>query len=175
MEPKMTRLYARSEEPNHCPVECYKQFIQRRPEANGGKACSAFYLSVIHAPKGKMWYKPIPLGLHSIQSTTKQLLKGSNIEGFVSNSSLRRTAQNRLLTAGIPKEIIHKKTGRISDAADSAYIDQRIYEKQMSNALYSNCNNSEYTLNNVSKATSSPVQFSNCNNCTVSINYNFNK
>lgn len=54
---------------------------------------------------------------------------------FVSNTSLCRTALNRMLSAGVASEISKKKTGRVSNVADSDYIQQDIHEKSMSNAI----------------------------------------
>ena len=190
MEPKVTSLYARKDK-TKCPVECYKKFVAHRPEANGGPNCSAFYLSVIQNPTSEKWYKPVPLGVHSIQRVVRDLFKNSSIDGFVSNSSLRRTAQNRLLQRSVPQMIIHKKTGRISDTADSAYVESKIFEKDMSKVLYgepstSNISNfdshnsSDFMISNSSLPPPStgnpvPVYFSNCQNCNVTVNYNFNQ
>jgi len=58
-------------------------------------------------PTTYVWYKRVPLGIHSIQKVTKELTKNLNLDGFVSNTSLRRTAQNRLLSSGLPAAIIH--------------------------------------------------------------------
>lgn len=98
---------------------------------------------MIDKPKTEVWYKSSPLGIHSIETATKTLVKGLNIAAdFVSNSSLRRTAMNRMIQSGLPKEVIQKKTGRVSDAADADYIAVSLFERRMSNALY-NCDNKE--------------------------------
>ena len=182
MEPKTTRLYSRSDE-SRCPVQYYKKYISHRPEKNGGKPCCSFYLSVIPNPKDNKWYKPVPLGIHSIQNATKDLFKFSNVEGFISNSSLRRTAQNRLLQGGLPDTAIKKKTGRISEAADLAYVEPKLYEKKMSEVLYGENNDAQamtsYSQKKLSISSSNdiptPITFANCNNCSVTINYNFQK
>lgn len=174
MEPKSTVLYARADK-LRCPVECYKRYISLRPEANGGKPCEAFYLGIGNSKNGP-WYKSVPLGLHSIQNTTKDLFKSIDLKGFVSNTSLRRTAQTRLLQGGVQKEVIQKKTGRLSDSADSAYIDGKVFERKMSSVLYGEVSK---TVNITCQPTSSskdaqvPFSFSNCSNCTVTVNYNF--
>lgn len=183
MEPKNTRLYSRKDK-SRCPVECYKRYISHRPEMNNGRPCSAFYLGVIQNPKDSKWYKPVPFGVHSIQNATRDLFKFSNIDGFISNSSLRRTAQNRLLQGGVPDSVIKKKTGRISESADLAYVEPKLYEKEMSAALYGESiggSDTEpicsYSRKDVSISSSKdvpiPVTFTNCNNCSVTINYNF--
>ena len=146
-EPKSTRLY-RAVNNERCPVNFYKKYIQHRPEMNGLKGCSAFYLAVIPNPKTKVWYKASPLGVHSIQNVTRSLLSSINESGYFTNTSLRRTSQNRLLQANIPSEIIQKKTGRVSNIADLAYTDTAAFEKKMSNALYGMADrDTEVTMN----------------------------
>lgn len=98
--------------------------------------CEAFYLAVSPNPKDDVWYKASPMGIHSIESATKSLMSSLRPDEFVSNTSLRRTAMHRLIKGGIRKEIIQKKTGRVSDAADASYISATEYEKDMSSALY---------------------------------------
>jgi len=105
------------------------------------------------------------------------------VEGFISNSSLRRTAQNRLLQGGLPDTAIKKKTGRISEAADLAYVEPKLYEKKMSEVLYGENNDAQamtsYSQKKLSISSSNdiptPITFANCNNCSVTINYNFQK
>ena len=136
----------------------------------------AFYLGIGNSKNGS-WYKSVPLGLHSIQNTTKNLFKAIDLNGFVSNSSLRRTAQTRLLQGGIRKEIIQKKAGRLSDSADSAYIDGKVFEKEMSSVLYGEVSKTvdiSCPTTSSSKDAQVPVSFVNCSNCIVNVNYNFN-
>ena len=87
----------------------------------------------------QQWYKSVPLGIHSIESTTKNTMKNlSDEEGFFTNTSLRRTAKNRMIQNGIPPEVAAKKTGRIYEMADQAYISKDLFERQMTHALYGN-------------------------------------
>lgn len=144
MQPKCTRVYANHENLQRCPVSLYKCYLSHRPEANNRPGCSAFYLSVIANPKDNCWYKAIPLGVHTIQEATRSIVSslGQPGDGFISNTSLRRTAQNRLVQAGVPREIIHKKTGRVSEQADLAYTSATAYEKSMSMILSGNSSSS---------------------------------
>ena len=134
VDPKVTRLYA-SQNIERCPVELYKCYISHRPLQTLSET-TAFYLTPIGNPKSHIWYKTTPLGIHTIQSATKDVTKSIEIEGFVSNSSLRRTVQNRLIEGGVNNDIIQKKTGRISSVADSSYISSKNYEKQMSSIIH---------------------------------------
>lgn len=133
LEPKVTRLYPNDNFETRCPVRLYKLYTDRRISIS----CPAFYLTPLQNPTKSEWYKCCPMGIHSIQNATKQLTSCLNMsEKFFTNSSLRRTSQNRLIEASVPKEIIQKKTGRISEVADAAYIDSSEYEQTMSRALH---------------------------------------
>ena len=150
-EPKVTSIHQNMENPDRCVVRLFEKYINHRPEQFGKKGCSAFYLSPMPPTQIKsdnqQWYKSVPLGIHSIESTTKNAMKNlSDEEGFFTNTSLRRTAKNRLIQNGIPPEVAAKKTGRISDMADQAYISRDLYERQMTHALYGNKEQS--TINN---------------------------
>ena len=132
--PKTTYIYP-AENPLRCPINIYKKYIQHRPESSGKAGNAAFYLAIIDTPKTNTWFKSSPMGIHSLQSATKRMLSQVD-SGYFTNTSLRRTCQNRLLHSGLPNEIIHKKTGRVSCSADQAYIDSAKYEKAMSCAIY---------------------------------------
>ena len=139
MEPKQTRIYALPIRPERCVVTLYKKYINHRPEMNGGTACKSFYLAAkTNYIDGPIWYKSSALGIHSIENSTKEVMKQlKNDQGNrYTNSSLRRTAKNRLISGGISAEVAEKKTGRISRTADASYIESNLYEKEMSSALY---------------------------------------
>ena len=87
-------------------------------------------------------------------------------EKIYTNSSLRRTSQMRLLKAGLPKEVIQKKTGRLSNGATQAYIESEDYELQMSTALYEETTSSS-SINETSSTNPQSLfhgsqQFHNC-------------
>jgi hypothetical protein len=174
MEPKYARLYARDDNLARCPVELYKKYLSHRPEANGQRGNDAFYLAYITNPKTNVWYKSSPLGIHSIQSVTKNLMLQSLHTGdFVSNTSLRRTQQNRLLNGDIRKEIIQKRTGRISEAATAAYIETSEYERRISSVIHNENvgSNQNITIPISSSQPHAPLMISNCENCNITINY----
>ena len=155
---------------NGCPVQLYKEYLSHRPEAHDQKGNDAFYLACIPNPRGPVWYKNSRLGIHSIQQATRSLFLGSSLsDKFITNTSLRRTVKNRLVSAGIPNEIAKKKTGRISESADSAYIDGKLYEKEMSNAIYSNHETTHHREVNLQCKNDTRFCFQNC---TVNITIN---
>ena len=182
IEPKMTRVYQRPDDPNRCPIRIYKEYVAHRPDSHGCSFNKALYLAWIPNPRSIVWYKNSRLGIHSIQQTVRELAKGSPLleEKFVTNTSLRRTARNRLIEAGIPDEVAKKKTGRLSEKADSAYIEPDSFERNMSEAIHghtstiqghTSTNASSFDRNiclNVQGTADLPTfNFSNCN---VSIN-----
>ena len=136
MEPKTTFIYPNTINPDRCPIRAYKMYVAHRPETHGRKGHPAFYLAVIENPKSDVWYKASPLGIHSIESVVKNIMGKCNKKGFFSNTSLRRTAMNRLIAGDIPDKVIQKKTGRVSDLSDRSYIDLNIQERRMSECLH---------------------------------------
>lgn len=69
------------------------------------------------------------------------------------------------MKGGITKEIASLKTGRISEKSDSAYLQAKVFEKDMSKVLYG-C---EATTSNVmTAATSKTINFHGCtfHNCS---------
>lgn len=170
IEPKHTRIYQNLVEPNKCVVGLYKKFISKRPK---NATTTAFYLAVRdNFQECGEWYKNCPLGVHSIENATRKLIDQlDTIEDkqHYTNSSLRRTSKNRLICGGISAEVAQKKTGRISSVADAAYIDESLYEQEMSSAIYGFNNatvnyNRKDTQNNSFPA---PIY----NNCSVTNNY----
>lgn len=136
MEPKCTRLYDNPDE-SRCIVKVYKEYLNHRPEN-----CKDFYLTPlpISQMKNGVWFKKSPMGIHTLEKVTKNVMKNlsSSDQKFYTNTSLRRTAQTRLMKAGMPTEVIEKKTGRISMSATKAYVHQAWFEEEMSNILQVN-------------------------------------
>lgn len=157
MDPKCTRVYAR-ENKEKCPIEIYKRYISHRPESNGKNGHSAFYLAIIDNPATNVWYKASPIGVHSIRDVTKRLLKSLNPSEFYTNTSLRRTAQTRLTEANIAPAVISKKTGRISTAATSAYVDSAVFEKRMSTVLHGESESTKTLIVNTERIEINPPE-----------------
>ena len=120
-------------------MKLYKEYISHRPEMNGLPGHSAFYLTPIPKPSDKTWYKSVPLGLNTIASTLKNLMKSVDDGNYYTNTSLRRTAKTRLTESGFNREIVMKKTGHLS-SADNSYVDVSNSESAMSLALYGDSN-----------------------------------
>lgn len=73
----------------------------------------AFYLTPLPAPKGEIWYKQAPFGIHSIEKVVKRVMEELGVDGYYTNTSLRRTATTRLvMDSGIPNKVAKKVTGK---------------------------------------------------------------
>lgn len=170
-EPKTCRIYPNFDKPERCVVALFEKYVSKRPESHGIKGHVAFYLTPKKYPTSGPWYKAIPFGIHSIEGTTRRLMNSIENgnepkEKIYTNSSLRRTSQMRLLKAGLPKEVIQKKTGRLSNGATQAYIESEDYELQMSTALYEETTSSS-SINETSSTNPQSLfhgsqQFHNC-------------
>ena len=112
-------------------IHLYELYISHRP--NNCKL-NDFHLACINKPTSSTWYKGQPLGIHQIERVTKNLMSRIGKSGHFTNTSLRRTAKTRLVEAGIPREVIKKRMGHISEA-DEVYIHERVMEKKMGRIL----------------------------------------
>ena len=158
MEPKITQILGNSSNKSRCIVTLFKTYVSHRPESHGKAGHTAFYLTPIKNPKGPIWYKAAPLGTHTIEKSVKRLMSSISAEGYISNTSVRRTAKNRMMAAGIPREVIEKKTGRISERADMAYVEEHRFEKEMNFALSgTNEPDSKIMTMSINSATSSKL------------------
>lgn len=170
MEPKCTKVYENKCESRKCVIKMYREYVSHRPETHGAKGCTAFYLTPLPQKqvKGPIWFKAIPLGIHAIEKRTKTIMEPVDANSFYSNTSLRRTSKTRLVEAGIPQEVVTKKTGRISEVADRVYIGEHVYQEKMSMALYGSeaPQTSSENVNGMNRKAS--ISFTNCsfNNCT---------
>ena len=140
-EPKITYIYKHPDK-NRCIIELYRFYLSHRPEAHSMPGNEAFYLTPIQKPKNDVWYKNVPMGIHTISGTISRLMKGIDDGQFYSNTSLRRTAKTRLVVGGISKEIAMKKTGHASNA-DLNYVDPESLEEKMCDTIYGRQHHSE--------------------------------
>ncbi len=83
-----------------------------RPDTGGDVGEKAFYLTPLAAPKGNVWYKRVPYGVHSIEKAVNKLTNEAGIEGFFTNTSLRRTARTRMMESGIPDKVARRISGK---------------------------------------------------------------
>lgn len=80
-----------------------------------------FYLSPLSKPKGMVWFKNQPIGVHTLASTVKRLCEKAGIEGYKTNHSLRVTTATRLFQSGADEQLIMERTGHRSTDGVRAY------------------------------------------------------
>ena len=103
LEPKSTTVYPNLQNPDRCVIKMYKTYIEHRPVTEDN---TPFYLTPLSEPKGNIWFKNSPLGVHSIEKVTRELMKFKNDSGsFYTKTSLRRDVKQRLVDADVPKEV----------------------------------------------------------------------
>ncbi len=124
------------------------------------RGCESFYLTPVNKPKSDVWYKSLPMGINTISKCMSRLSMSLGSDKFLTNTSQRRTAKTRLTTAGLPREVVAKKTGNIERSChymiksntsqyclskhcsghlseiDGVYVDGGDFEKTMSMCLY---------------------------------------
>ena len=84
---------ANSSNSGRCFVRLLKKYREYRPSCDDTNCSDAFYLTPIGEPKGKVWYKIIPIGVNTLHSTVARLCERGDIEGYKTNHSLLRFAQ----------------------------------------------------------------------------------
>ena len=84
---------ANSSNSERCFVRLLKKYREYRPSCDDTNCSDAFYLTPIGEPKGKVWYKIIPIGVNTLHSTVARLCERGDIEGYKTNHSLLRFAQ----------------------------------------------------------------------------------
>ena len=67
----------------------------------------------------------------------KELLKGTQIEGFFTNHSLHCTGMTRLFRSGVDRKLVKEFTGHVSDAVDSYQITSDEQREHMSKIITS--------------------------------------
>ena len=68
VKPKSVVQYANKENPQRCFVRPLKVYREHRPSSDSMDH-GAFYLTPISEPKGKVWYKTVPVGVKTLRST----------------------------------------------------------------------------------------------------------
>ena len=111
-EPK---AYA-SNNKSRCPVEFYKTFRSHRSEAML-EPDAPFYLAINHRrkPNDKVWYLDRPLGKNEIGKFLKDAFAAAKLDDTnkkkVSNHSVRKTSDGRLLEADVQPNFVAQLSG----------------------------------------------------------------
>ena len=104
--PVFPRMYATGGQ--WCPVKIFLLYQSKRPEKL--RYFGPLYLSIIDQPKnGEIWYKNTRMGINTLWSIVKQIVKGSPLERNgkrYTNHSVRKTTVKKMRASGIAKEDI---------------------------------------------------------------------
>ena len=88
---------------DRCPVKFYKEFSRRHP-VEMKTAESPFYLAINRKrmPQNPIWYAKGPLGKNEIGKFLVNAAKNADIQGNITNHSVRKTCISRLMEANVP-------------------------------------------------------------------------
>ena len=120
---------------SRCPVRLIDKYMGLCPSVTDPKVKAAFYLRSLSRTTPAQWYSNRVLGVHAIRKTVKELLKNSELDGFFSNHSLRRTGTTRLFNAGVDRKIVKEFTGHTSDAVDQYQITSHAQREELSKII----------------------------------------
>lgn len=119
LKTKQVVHHANTENPERCFVRLYRKYKEHLPDIIQDD--TPFYLTPIPKPKGKVWYKKTPIGVHTLEGTIARLCKKAGVSGFKTNHSLRVTAATRLYQEGLDEQLIMERTGHRSLDGVRAY------------------------------------------------------
>ena len=131
---KVSWIYP-SNEISRCPVRLIDKYMGLCPPVTEKNPRSNFYLRSLNRTTPTQWYSTRVLGIHSIRKTITELLKHSELDGFFSNHSLRRTSTTRLFNAGVDRKLVKEFTGHASDAVDQYQMTSHDQREQISNII----------------------------------------
>ena len=106
---------------HRCPIIIFKIFLSKRP------ACllaeGPIYLAIIDKPKSEIWFKISRLGINSLDSIMKSMVKLSGIETGknLTNHSARKTVVKKLRKSGASKSEIIEITGHSNERGLDPY------------------------------------------------------
>ena len=169
------KAFENKEDPRRCPVQTYKEFEKRRPDAMK-KADSPFYLAINHKRKEEeKWFKCAPLGKNTIANFLKTGCERAGIEGRKTNHSARKTCVKRALESGCPREYVAQLTGHKSVASLQNYVDADVHiQRALSASVATGAQfsvSTETTVTSTGPQPSITLNITGCQNVTVVHNH----
>ena len=119
---------------DRCPVKFYKEFSRRRP-VEMKTAESPFYLAINRKrmPQNPIWYAKGPLGKNEIGKFLVNAAKNADIQGNITNHSVRKTCISRLMEANVPTNYVAQLSGhRNLKSLDSYKTASIVHQRKMS-------------------------------------------
>jgi integrase len=127
---KVVYIYANPAVPLRCPVRLFKKYASLCPPDR--EPNSPFYLKKFSNTLG---YSKVPLSLNTIAKATSSLMQRTNVEGFFTNHSLRRSAITRLYNEGIDEKRICETSGHRSTAVSEYEMTGENMRQEISQAI----------------------------------------
>ena len=127
-----------SKNPDRCPIRLVDKYVSLLPEVRPRTKKFNFYLRSLEKPNPAQWYGEQVVGRHTLTKVVGKLLKVSDLDGFFSNHSLRRTSTTRLFQAGVDRKIIKEFTGHVSDVVDRYQVMSDEEKESLSKILRGN-------------------------------------
>ena len=173
------KAWKNREDPARCPVECYRRFIEHRPEGMMD-ANSPFYLAIKHnrRPEDPIWFSKGPLGKNTLTQMMKSGCEKAGVEGRKTNHSARKTCVKRALDAGCPREYVAQLTGHKSVASLENYVEADIHvQRAMCGSVMRGVNFTASTSGDrkleetvTTQAATFVINISNCQNVNFATN-----
>ena len=114
-----------------CPVRLFREYLSHRPLclADNGP----FYLARIENPTSEVWYKKQRLGMNTIDTMMKTIIKDSSVETSgkrLTNHSARKTLVKKLRVSNVERESIIQVTGHANTKSLDDYDEGSEQEQQ---------------------------------------------
>ena len=150
---KKPQMYENKNNPDRCPINTYLAYKNHRP-ADMMTDESPFYLAVnIESPKpGQKWFKCSPLGVNSLRSMLKNMIKDSGLktDKKLVNHSTRKHLVQKLVDNDVPPNEIIQITGHKNVNSLNNYSTLSDKKQQEISAVLSNTASTSKTLSTVS-------------------------
>ena len=97
------KIFRNEENPDGCPVNFYKEYARRHPEA-ANYDDAPFYLAINHKrnENSEVWFMNGSLGKNTLGNLLKNGCQNAGVSGKKTNHSVRKTGTKRALDAGCP-------------------------------------------------------------------------
>ena len=147
------QMYENKNNPDRCPINTYLAYKNHRP-ADMMTDESPFYLAVnIESPKpGQKWFKCSPLGVNSLRSMLKNMIKDSGLktDQKLVNHSTRKHLVQKLVDNDVPPNEIIQITGHqnVNSLNNCSTLSDK--KQQQISAVLSNTASTSKTLSAVS-------------------------
>ena len=160
-----------ADDPQRCPVVYYKKYIAMLPKTFKFKELYLQANSKKRINAGENAFKDRPVGINTLSSTMKELAKEANLEGFITNHSLRASSATDLYNddANIPEQVIAETTGHRSNAIRGYKCTKKGLKHKVSNILTKLSSGKSDVTSGLSGTFEGPLDLSVKRNCNMGL------